>query len=64
MDSLRTPIEDMLLREMMDDDTREIVREDENSYAIDDLLDDAENTDLFGDGDNYLDDDELDDLFD
>lgn len=37
--TIRTPIEDMLLREMSDDDTKFIVSDDEYSDAVDDLID-------------------------
>lgn len=61
--TIRTPIEDMLLREMVDDDSKMVTQQDECSEAVDDFLDTEPG--LFDNEDDLF-DDELDDedLFD
>ena len=55
--SLRTPIEQMLLNEMVEEDTAFIVKEESE---IDDLLDDSDEIDLFDNDDDEISEDDLD----
>ena len=55
-ETVRTPVEDLLLREMVDEDTEFIT---DDSTELDDILGSGTEADLFGDDDD-LDDGDID----